>query len=292
MQRVRLDLAYDGTEFCGWARQPGLRSVQQDLEEGLQRVLRSPSRLAVTVAGRTDAGVHATGQVVHLDCPAALWEQVAGRSGRAPHEALVTRLGGVLADDIVVRAATPVSADFDARFAATWRRYEYRISDSLHSRVPARRFDTLWHRHALDVAAMNEAAHFALGLHDFAAFCRPREHSTTLRTLLDLSFERDPRDGIIAARVRADAFCHNMVRSLIGGLIAVGEGRKSGAWFAETLESLDRSRATAVIAARGLTLVEIAYPPEDEWEARGLVTRRRRDLEGGGHEVGGRRSAR
>ena len=186
--RVRLDLAYDGTAFSGWAAQPTLRTVQGELSAALTTVLRSAEPVRVTVAGRTDAGVHARGQVAHVDLDPAAWASLPGRSDRDPGVALVSRLGGILPADVVVRAARPAPDGFDARFSAVERRYLYRIADTGAVRDPLRRHDTVWWRKPLDVGAMDEAARSLVGLRDFAAFCRQREGATTVRTLLDFSW--------------------------------------------------------------------------------------------------------
>ena len=227
--RVRLDLAYDGTAFSGWAAQPSLRTVQGELAAALTTVLRSPEPVRVTVAGRTDAGVHARGQVAHVDLDPQAWAALPGRSDREPGAALVRRLGGILAHDVVVRGAVVAPDGFDARFSAVERRYLYRLADPDADRDPLRRHDTVWWRRPLDVAAMDDAARSLVGLRDFAAFCKQREGATTVRTLLDFSWTRLP-DGVLAATVRADAFCHSMVRSLVGAVVPVGEGRRASDW--------------------------------------------------------------
>jgi tRNA pseudouridine38-40 synthase len=256
--RVRLDLAYDGTDFAGWARQPGQRTVQGVVEDAIARVLRVDA-VAVTVAGRTDAGVHATGQVAHLDLPTAVEAR---------------RLNAALPDDVRVRAVRVVPPAFDARFAAVWRRYEYRLSDSDAGVAPLRRrFVAAW-RLRLDVDAMAAAASSLVGLNDFAAFCRHRPDATTIRTLEQLDVVRDGAE--IVCTVRADAFCHSMVRSLVGALAAVGEGRRDADWLAGLLSRTERANDVTVAPAHGLTLVEVAYPPDDELAARTARTRARR----------------
>lgn len=281
--RVRLDLAYDGSDFAGWARQPGLRTVQGLLEDGLATVLRTAAHGApaphVTVAGRTDAGVHARGQVAHVDVPAGVLALVGGRSDRAPLEALVTRLAGVLPPDLVVHRATRAPDGFDARFSALRRRYAYRVCDDPAARDPLTRSHVLWHRRPLDVDAMHAAARPLLGRHDFAAYCKPREGATTIRTLEDLSWSRPaegPDAGLVVARVQADAFCHSMVRALVGAALAVGEGRRPVGWPAELLAARRRDPAAHVVAAHGLTLEEVGYPPDAELAARAERTRARR----------------
>jgi tRNA pseudouridine38-40 synthase len=265
-QRVRLDLSYDGTDFSGWARQPGRRTVQDVVESALATVLRLAS-VALTVAGRTDAGVHATGQVAAADIPSATW--------RAEGERLVGRLAGVLPPDVRVNAISAVPAEFDARFAALWRRYEYRICDAPGGVQPLRRRFVLGWPRSLDTAAMAQAAVPLTGLHDFAAFCRHREGATTIRRLDQLSVERDGPE--IVCTVVADAFCHAMVRSLVGALLAVGDGRRPATWPASLLPLPGRAGAVNVAPPRGLTLVQVGYPADAQLAARVAETRARRD---------------
>lgn len=260
--RLRLDLAYDGLGFHGWAAQPGLRTVQGELEAALTTVLRVPEA-PVTCAGRTDTGVHARGQVVHLDVEPPVLEAAAGRSGHPPAQALVRRLNGVLGDDVRVHRAAPAPDAFDARFSALWRRYAYRVADAPELVDPLTRgFVLAWPRR-LDLDAMNSAAACLVGEHDFAAFCRRREGATTVRTLLDLRWDRDAT-GVAVATVRADAFCHSMVRALVGCLVAVGEGRRTPEWAGEILAAAVRDPGVTVMHAHGLTLEEVAYPPDGE----------------------------
>lgn len=266
MVRLRLDIAYDGSAFSGWAVQPERRTVCGVLQDTLSMILRQDARL--TVAGRTDAGVHATGQVAHVDLPAETY---------AAHERLlVRRLGGLLPPDLRVTAIRQVPDDFDARFSGLSRSYVYRISDAPWGVDPLRRTDVVHWRRPLDTRTMQAASARLLGLHDFAAYCRRRAEATTIRTLHRLDWGRE-RDRTIVARVQADAFCHSMVRSLVGAMIAVGEGRKPIDWPAGLLDSDERSAQIAVAPARGLTLVEVDYPAEQELAARNLVTRNRRE---------------
>jgi tRNA pseudouridine38-40 synthase len=268
--RVRIDLAYDGTEFSGWAAQPGQRTVEGVLSETLGHVLRLPEAVRLTVAGRTDSGVHARGQVAHADVPADAWT--------AHADAVLRRLGRALPPDIRVRSIDVAPDGFNARFSALWRRYAYRICDDPARADPLRRRDTLWHPRLLDLAAMNEAASLLLGEHDFAAFCRKREGATTVRALRRLAWERDA-DGVAVGGVVADAFCHNMVRALVGALLPVGEGDRPVSWPAEVLAAAVRDPAVRVVPAHGLSLEEVRYPSPDQLAARAALTRRVREAE-------------
>ncbi|HEY2550977.1 MAG TPA: tRNA pseudouridine(38-40) synthase TruA [Streptosporangiaceae bacterium] len=262
---MRLNISYDGTAFHGWARQPGLRTVQQVIEDALGVVLRSEEPPPLTVAGRTDAGVHARGQVAHADVPAAHWEAAEGSAAR--------RLARLLPGDALVRSVHPAAAGFDARFSALWRRYSYRVCTDPAGVEPLRRHDTLWYPRELDLARMNQAAAACLGEHDFAAFCRSREGATTVRTLLRLEWQQ-AEPGVAVAAVSADAFCHNMVRALVGGLLPVGDGSRPPGWPAGLLAARLRDPAVRVVPARGLCLEEVCYPAADQLAARAAQTRR------------------
>jgi tRNA pseudouridine38-40 synthase len=270
--RLRLDLAYDGTDFHGWATQPGLRTVQGLLEAALAQVLRVEAA-PVTCAGRTDTGVHARGQVVHVDVAPDVLAASAGRSADPPTEALLRRLNGVLPADVRVRGLREVPEAFDARFSAVWRRYAYRIADHPALADPLVRRAVLARPRRLDLDAMNAAASGLIGEHDFAAFCKRREGATTVRTLLDLSWGRDA-EGLAVATVRADAFCHHMVRALVGALVAVGEGRRPPSWAAEVLAAGVRDAAVTVVPAHGLTLEEVGYPDDAGLAAQATAARR------------------
>ena len=263
--RLRLDLSYDGSGFHGWARQPGLRTVQQTVQDALSRALALPDLPSLTVAGRTDTGVHARGQVAHLDVPAACWAQASGLAGR--------RLARLLPADVRVRAIGPVAGDFDARFSALWRRYSYRICDDPAGADPLRRHDTLWYSRSLDLGRMNDAAAGCVGEHDFAAFCRPRPGATTVRELLRLNWARTG-PAVAVATAAADAFCHHMVRSLVGALLAVGDGSKPAGWLAGILAARVRDSAVRVVPPHGLCLEEVGYPAAGDFAARAAVTRR------------------
>ena len=263
--RVRIDLSYDGGGFSGWARQPGQRTVQQVLEDALTRVLRADPPVQLTVAGRTDAGVHARGQVAHADLPVTAWQEAA--------PAILRRLAGLLPPDIRVRRIGPAADGFDARFSALSRRYSYRVCDDVTGPDPLRRHDTLWYRRPVGIGAMNEAAGLLLGEHDFAAFCRRREGASTVRELLSLSWTR-PEAAVAEATVVADAFCHSMVRALVGALLKVGEGARPPSWPGRVLAARVRDPAVPVVPPHGLCLEEVRYPPPGQLADRAQATRR------------------
>jgi tRNA pseudouridine38-40 synthase len=274
-RRVRLDIAYDGTDFAGWARQPTLRTVQGAIEDALAIVFRrfgAPPTLVV--AGRTDAGVHATGQVAHLDLTS---DQVARLAPAGP-AALSRRLNGILGtrSDVTITRSSLAPAGFDARFSAVWRRYEYRIGDAGVARNPLWRNHVLTVPNALDLDRMNAAARELIGLHDFAAYCRPREGATTIRTLQEFEWTRRPM-GFLLANVRADAFCHSMVRSLVGACIAVGSERLEPDAVPRILEARQRTSEFIVAPALGLVLAEVGYPDDAGLGARAEQTRARRE---------------
>ena len=272
--RLRLDVAYDGTDFAGWATQTNQRTVAGAIDDALSTVFRTP--VITRAAGRTDTGVHATGQVAHVDVPAESIPLAYPRTPRDEPEfqPLVRRLSRLLPEDVRVLDVVRAPAGFDARFSALRRHYEYRLTTAPFGVLPREaRFVTPWPR-PLDVDAMRVASRELQGLNDFAAFCRAREGATTIRNLQRLDWMRDG-DSIVGY-VAADAFCWSMVRSLVGALLAVGEGRREPRWCAELLTSTRRSSDFATAPARGLTLVGVDYPADAELEARILVTRDRR----------------
>jgi tRNA pseudouridine38-40 synthase len=234
--------------------------VQGAVEDALAVVLRLDAPPALTVAGRTDAGVHAHGQVAHVDVP-------------TDADNLARHLNGVLPTDIRVRSVTVAPAGFDARFSALSRRYSYRVADGFVD--PLRRHDTVGHGKPLDLIAMSDASSLLLGEHDFAAYCRQREGASTVRRLLRLDWARGG-DDVAVATVEADAFCHSMVRALVGALLAVGDGRRPMQWPADVLAARTRDSAVMVAPAHGLTLEEVRYPPDDQLAARAEETRRLR----------------
>lgn len=282
--RLRLDISYDGTDFSGWAAQPDRRTVAGCLSHALTVLFRQT--IPLVVAGRTDAGVHASGQVAHIDVPRGGLLALAPRvrpgdplpsddlaDGR---RGLLRRLAGLLPTDVRVRRVSPAPDGFDARFAALRRHYRYRIGTAEWGSEPLQRRDVFAKRRPLDVAAMSAAAIALLGLHDFAAFCKPREGATTIRELQALTIRRDGDEVVI--EVQADAFCHSMVRSLVGSLIAVGEHQVPVGRPAEQLASLSRTVGVHIAPALGLTLVQVDYPPDDELLRRAAATRAIRAL--------------
>jgi tRNA pseudouridine38-40 synthase len=270
--RLRLDIAYDGSEFAGWALQTDQRTVAGVLDDALSTVFRVPVQLRA--AGRTDAGVHATGQVTHVDVPADALTNAyprTRREGDSEFLPLVRRLARFLPADVRVLDINRAAPGFDARFSALRRHYVYRLSTAPYGVEPQEaRYVTAWPR-TLDVDAMSVASRELLGLRDFAAFCRHREGATTIRDLQRLDWSRD--GDRVTAYVSADAFCWSMVRSLVGALLAVGEHRREPGWCAGLLTSTQRSSDFAAAPPHGLTLVGVDYPPEDQLEARTKVTR-------------------
>jgi tRNA pseudouridine38-40 synthase len=271
--RWRLDIAYDGTNFSGWAAQAGRRTVQGELETWLARVLRLDDRPRLVCAGRTDAGVHARGQVAHIDLDTATIAD--------GDEALIRRLNSVLGGDCVVRRISVAPPGFDARFGAIWRRYVYRISDRSVPPDPLYRHQVTQLQAEVDLARWNDEAVALLGLRDFGAFCRSREGASTIRTLLELTARRiasGPMADVIECTVRADAFCHSMVRSLVGALVAVATGRRDHEWLAQVAERGVRDSTIVVMPAHGLTLEEVGYPADHELATRALEARAFRQL--------------
>ena len=269
--RFRMDLSYDGTNFSGWAKQRDQRTIQCEIESALESITRNA--VALQVAGRTDAGVHATAQVAHFDLPER--DQTGSEWNLAD---FTYRLNRMLDEDIRIHSISKAPEFFHARFSALTRSYLYKVMDGGQLLAPLRRYDiATWYR-PLDVERMNRALSPLLGEHDFAAFCKARDTGTTIRTLKEFRFARI-EDGSITASITADAFCHSMVRSLIGAAVCVGEGRFKPEWMKEVLDGRERISESLVFPARGLTLTGVAYPKESELEARLSITMRRRDEE-------------
>ena len=275
--RLRLDLAYDGTAFAGWGIQPGLRTVQGVVEEAIATILRLAEPARLIVAGRTDAGVHATGQVAHVDLPTLASFVLS--DGSFDREEFENRLAGILKrdPDVALKRASVAPDGFDARFSAIARRYEYRIQDDARAYNPLERYRSVWTPKPLDVDLMNNAAQSFLGLRDFGAFCRPRPGATTIRELQQFEWHREP-DGMVVCVIQADAFCHSMVRSLVGACVVAGNGKVAQPDLDAVRDGAERTALFKVMAPHGLNLVEVIYPPDAELGARAELTRTRRDL--------------
>jgi tRNA pseudouridine38-40 synthase len=261
LRRLCAVLAYEGTNYHGWARQPGLATIEQAVLAALTSVLRVDD-MSLVCAGRTDAGVHARGQVIHVDVPADT-DPLRLRNG----------LNALLPDDIRCWSVAAAPPHFDARFAALWRRYQYRVTDTVPD--PLARHTVLAVRHRLDVAAMADGAQRLLGEHDFTGYCKPRPHATAVRTLLECTWRRDS-DGCAVLDVRADAFCHSMVRSIVGASLQVGAGRRPPEWMHDLLAAASRAAAAPVAPAHGLVLVEVGYPAPELMAQRVAVARQLR----------------
>ena len=273
--RVRLDIAYDGTDFAGWAKQPHLRTVEATIEDALATVLRLTKPARLVVAGRTDAGVHATGQVAHADIDVIDEKTDLVRLSRK----LTSLLNQT--PDVVLRSVTRAPEGFDARFSPMARRYEYRIVDNDIDRDPLKRHQTVWINRPLDLDRMNATAASLVGLRDFGAFCKPREGATTIRELQVFEWQRD-QSGALIGRLQADAFCHSMVRALVGACVEVGSGKLALAELGDVRDAAVRTSVFKIMPAHGLTLTEVIYPPDDQLGARAELTRARRDASGNG----------
>lgn len=273
--RYRIDLAYEGTDFAGWAKQPGLRTVQSELLRSLQLIFgESADDFSMRVAGRTDAGVHAESQVVHIDL---LPEQLKrlGRSGNT-----VARLNSLLPRDIRVMGFSLAPAGFDARFSASFRRYRYRIADSVSGWNPLYGRTQLWVNFELDIERMRQAGEHFVGLHDFAAFSKPRAKATAIRELKVLKVSRNSKFGnVVEVELLADAFAHNMVRSIVGALIKVGAGRAEAKDVARALKSRSRGHGFKVVGPEGLSLIEVGYPAKKDLAKQAEIARNMRTLE-------------
>jgi tRNA pseudouridine38-40 synthase len=263
--RLRIDLAYDGTNFSGWAIQPDRRTVQAQVEESIEKIARV--RIESIVAGRTDAGVHATGQVIHVDIPDSI-----------AIEDLAYKLNRILDEDIRINRIEVAPPAFHARFSALRRYYQYRILDENKVIQPLARLNTAgWYR-PLDLDLMNQASKLLLGTNDFAAFCKYREGATTVRTLEKYEWVRDS-EGYLVADVVADAFCYSMVRNLVGAVVCVADGRFEPSWIKTLLENKERVSDSLVFPARGLTLYKVDYPDAAELLVRAKKTVARREEE-------------
>ena len=264
-RRLRIDLAYDGTNFSGWAIQPDRRTVQACIEEAISKIARV--NVETIVAGRTDAGVHATGQVIHVDVPEEMGIDDLGY-----------KLNRILDEDVRINGIEIAPPAFHARFSALRRYYEYRILDENKVIQPLTRLNTAsWYR-PLDMDLMNRASALLLGTHNYAAFCKYREGATTIRTLETYQWRRDA-EGVLVADVVADAFCYSMVRNLVGAIVCVADGRKDPEWITTLLEDKERVSDSLVFPARGLTLYKVDYPDAAELLERAKKTVARREEE-------------
>lgn len=282
-------MSYDGGPFDGWARQPGRETVQGAVEDALSILIRREVR--TVVAGRTDAGVHARGQVLHLDLTDREWRQLGGARAEDPAAVLTRRANGVLArvlgterkqrglpeipGAIVIRSSQRAAEGFDARFSAIARRYTYRIRDGAAGHDPLTRTSTWWVRETLDVEAMSAAVAPVPGLHDFLSFCKPRAGSTTVRDVREIAVERTA-GGLIELRIEADAFCHNMVRAIVGAAVRVGKGERPAGWLGQRLAERERSSDMLLAPPQGLVLEQVLYPAEARLAERAEQTRARR----------------
>ena len=246
--RIRIDLAYDGTNYAGWAKQPDQRTIQEEIETALAKITQSP--IETIVAGRTDAGVHASGQVVHFDVPE-----------NSEIKELLFKLNRMLDDDIRVLKVTVMDKGFHARFSATRRYYTYKILDGNQVVSPLHRVDVSpWYR-TLNLDLLNSASALLIGEHDFAAFCKFREGASTVRNLIRFNWIRDD-EGYLIAEIAADAFCYSMVRNLVGAVVCVAEGRNNLDWISAMLANKERVPDSLVFVARGLTLSFVEYNGE------------------------------
>ena len=267
-RRLRIDIAYDGTAFFGWATQPDHRTIQDHVEHAISQVSRG--EVQSIVAGRTDAGVHATGQVIHVDLPDAVF--IDGFS----YADLRYKLNRILDEDVRIMEISDAPEGFHARFSALRRIYTYKILDANEVIPPLSRYDLApWYR-PLDADLMNKASALLLGHHDFAAFCKFKEGGTTIRTLEKYQWQRD-ETGLLVAEVVADAFCYSMVRNLVGAVVCVADGRKDPSWVAELLANKERVSDSLVFPARGLTLYQVDYPSDDQLLERAKITVAKRD---------------
>lgn len=294
--RIRLDFAYDGSGFYGWAKQPNLRTVQGELESALHKVLRVPERdsvnpLRLTVAGRTDTGVHASHQVCHLDVSQDVLENCIGHMSCDSLSALEYRLRHVLPQDIAIHRVSAAPDGFDARFSALERTYVYRIVDRSGFAFvdPRMRGFVLQVDYALNVDCMNQAAKMMVGLHDFGSFAKPNPGGTTIREVKKAYWNRISQcacdrlvppleQGLLEFTIVADAFAHNMVRSLVNASVQIGMLKRSLDWFDDKIHNPVREGSTGPIAPQGLTLENVAYPCDSDLALRANAIRARRDI--------------
>ncbi len=308
--RLRIDLAYDGGAFYGWAVQPDIRTVQGEVESALRRILRvaaddADEPLRLVVAGRTDTGVHASHQVCHIDISEDVLQRAVGHMKVAAVTALEHRLQRLLPGDIAIHRISVAPEGFDARFSALERTYVYRIVDRGGEVDPRLRGCVLHIDDDLDIDAMNRAAAMTIGLHDFGSFATPNPGGTTIREVKRAQWTRigtSPlvppsgresvresgleqgyivptfESGLVCFTIVADAFARNMVRSLVNGCVQVGLGKRDLDWFAGKMAVPKREGSTGPIAPQGLTLEHVAYPSDDQLAVRAQAIRAKRTL--------------
>lgn len=263
--RLRLDLAYDGTNFYGWGKQPDRRTIQEEVEKAIAII--SQSKIDSIVAGRTDAGVHATGQVIHVDVPESI-----------NLDEIAYKLNRILDTDVRVMGVSIAPPAFHARFSALRRHYTYKILDANKAVPPLHRYDVAsWYK-PLAIEQLNEASKLLLGDHDFAAYCKFREGATTIRQLQRFEWVRDS-EGYLVGDIVADAFCYSMVRNLVGAVVCVADGRFGLEWIQETLANKVRVSDSLVFPACGLTLRQVDYPSDSELLERAAKTVARREAQ-------------
>ena len=265
--RIRLDIAYDGTNFSGFGTQPHHRTVQGELNKVLKKFLRVTS-IKTIGAGRTDKGVHARGQVVHFDVSANIWNQI-----KDP----MYKFRRLLPIDIQVRKVSIVPEDFDARYSALTRRYSYTVCDSKDGLDPLNSRFVLDYRKKLDDHSMNKASQMLIGLNDFYAFCKTRDGSTTIRNLIKFKWSR--KSEVVTCEIIADAFCYSMVRGLVGAMLQVGTGKKNETWPQEIMLKRKKVTDLNVVSPKALILEEVTYPHPSLYKSQYELTRRMRFLE-------------
>lgn len=271
--RYRIDLAYDGTDFYGFSKQSAYRTVAGELLSGLVKIFGEDEEdFRMRVAGRTDAGVHAQAQVAHLDLTPEQLKRI--RRGHGVAE----RLNKIIDPDVRVTTFEEADPGFHARFSALSRRYRYSIADRSVTPNPMTSRYMLEISWNLEVDPMIEVAKEFMGLRDFRAFCKERDGTTTIRELQEISVKRRP-NGVIDIEVEADAFCHNMVRSVVGALMSAGSGRTTAKEVRKALKGQRNEHAYKVQAPQGLTLIKISYPAKSKLGAQAELTQRMRTLD-------------
>ena len=291
VMRLRIDCSYDGTDFHGWAKQPGLRTVQGVLEDCLAKIFHTEhfheTAPLLTVAGRTDAGVHARGQVCHVDIQEDVLQRAVGHLDMDPVSALEHRLKFIVPLDISIISLKEAPYGFDARFSALERTYVYRLSDCTHTINPLIRNAVLRIDKPLDIESMQECASSIPGLKDFGSFALPNPNGTTIREVKSAVWRRQELDefpyslesGILTFTITADAFARSMVRSLVGAQLQVGLGKRSVTWFNEKLRNPFREGATGPAQPQGLTLEKVVYPSVNKLASRAEKIRAKRVLD-------------